>query len=654
MTTPRAAAAAVSAIPGALVVYFAFNAGGFFVGAQGVIAVLLLLVLAVRVAVAEDPGEGFSAALLLAAGALALFAVWTLASTLWSDAPSRALLEFDRALLYLATLVLFGSFAHSPARVGWMIRWTALGILVVCAIALITRTLPDLWSVAPNTANDRLSYPVTYWNALGLLSTAGIVLCLHLTCSIREPGPIRVLAAAALPVLTVTLLFTFSRGAIAAALLALPVYLLLARPKAVFGGVLAALPCSAAALAAAYGADQLATRHPTTEAAIAQGHRVALVLAVCTVVAALLRWALLRIDGRVLLGGPSLPPRVAVGAASAIACVAVTGAVVADAPAAIGHQYDRFVARDSVEDRGDFRQRLTDPSNSERLNLWRADLDAFRSDALTGQGAGAFQTYWLRHRPGTSSAVDGHSLYLEVLGELGVVGLLLLAGGLSALLVALARRCRGPNGSIYAAVLTVAVVWALHAGIDWDWEMPVVTAFVFALAGAAVAGSSVRARLIRRPPRFARVVVALGLLVLAVTPARIAYSQSRLNSSVSAFKGGDCPRAIDSALDSASALGSRPEPYEVLGYCDSRLGLHRLAIDAMRAAVARDSDNWEFRYGLAVVRAAAGRDPRPAALAALRLNPHGFLAQDLARRFRASNPVTWRKRARLAPLPGGL
>ena len=49
------------------------------------------------------------------AGALALFVVWTLLSGGWSDAPARALVEFDRALLYLLMLVFIGLHARGPA-----------------------------------------------------------------------------------------------------------------------------------------------------------------------------------------------------------------------------------------------------------------------------------------------------------------------------------------------------------------------------------------------------------------------------------------------------------------------------------------------------------------------------------------------------------
>lgn len=51
------------------------------------------------------------------------------------------------------------------------------------------------------------------------------------------------------------------------------------------------------------------------------------------------------------------------------------------------------------------------------------------------------------------------------------------------MLVRTAARARGPDRSMYAAVFTVMLLWALHTGIDWDWEMPAITLPFFALGG---------------------------------------------------------------------------------------------------------------------------------------------------------------------------
>jgi Flp pilus assembly protein TadD len=96
-------------------------------------------------------------------------------------------------------------------------------------------------------------------------------------------------------------------------------------------------------------------------------------------------------------------------------------------------------------------------------------------------------------------------------------------------------------------------------------------------------------------------------------------------------------------------MPARPEPWEVIGYCDARLGHSALAERAFDNAIRLDGDNWQLHYGLALVRAAAAVDPRPAAREALRLNPRGVLPRDAVRRFATSSPATWRAHARSAP-----
>ena len=155
-------------------------------------------------------------------------------------------------------------------------------------------------------------------------------------------------------------------------------------------------------------------------------------------------------------------------------------------------------------------------------------------------------------------------------------------------------------------------MWALHAAQDWVWELPSVTAWLFAAGGIALARppGAPETRLVA-PPRLARVIGALVVLALAVTPVLNALADARLRDSVTAFKRGDCQTAIDQALSANSALGTRPEPYAILGFCDVRLGKPELAERMMRNAVDRDPNSWVYHYGLALVLASQGEDPRP-------------------------------------------
>ena len=124
-------------------------------------------------------------------------------------------------------------------------------------------------------------------------------------------------------------------------------------------------------------------------------------------------------------------------------------------------------------------------------------------------------------------------------------------------------------------------------------------------------------------PRLLRLIVALGCLVLALVAAgAVALAGAPSGRRRARSSAGDCP-ATDrrGARTRFGALGSRAEPWELIAYCDVRLGQPKLAIGAAEAAVRRDPDNWEYHYALALVRGADRQDPRPAAADALRLNP---------------------------------
>jgi hypothetical protein len=621
---------ALAFAPGAMLVYFSFNGGGYFPGAQAFVALVLALVLALRMWFASEPLAGFGALGGVAVGLLALYGLWTALSASWSHAPGRALVELDRVILYLLALLLFASVTRSTDRIRLMLRGLAAGAVLVCLIALITRVLPDVWPIAPDIQQGRLSYPLTYWNALGLLAALGLVLCAHLTSSEREPALARVLGASAMPVLGATLLFTFSRGAIAVAIVGLAGYALLARPRGLLGGMLAAAPATAISVIVAYHAGLLASDDPTTAAATAQGHHVARVVALCAVGAAAVRAIALPVDKlltRVRL--PSARARRIVAAAAWTLGVAAAVAVFfsANGPHLVSSNYQRFVHGNAVVISGDLRSRLGDPGNNRRIDQWKVAWSAYKSEPFKGVGAGTYQNVWNRLRPVTFEIRDAHSLYIEVLGELGITGMALLGSTLVLIVFAFARGVwRARDRYVYGALLAAAIAWLLRAGLDWDWEMPAITLWLFCAGGAALAvGSRHRGRPLRLRPAL-RLVISFACLGLAIVPAAIAVSQHRLEQAQSAYDSGDCTRATSEARASLDVIGFRPEPQDLIALCAARNGAMGEAVSAAAQAVRHDPGYWRYRYDSALVLALAGADPGPAARAAALLNPRDPVA----------------------------
>lgn len=640
-------------LPGAAMVWLAFRSGGFLPLPVALAASALTVLVGLRLAFAgawPAPSAGY----LLGAACLALLAVWTLVSASWSGVPARAIIEFDRVLLYLLAFVVLGSWGFAPERLRWLLRGIAAAAFVVGLCGLVTRLAPDVWPIDSALLPERLSYPVGYWNGMGLVAALGLVMAFALTSDDRETPAVRTIAAAALPVLGATLLLTFSRGAIAAAAVGVVALVVVGRPRALLGALLVGVPAVTVAVMSAYDATLLASPDPTTAAAIAQGRDVALVVAVCAAVAGAARLALLPLERR--MQRMALPARlhtraVRTGAVAALLIAAAGVAVAAGAPASISAQYDRFVGGEIPGRVPEVRGRLVDPGNNGRIELWRVALRTFDEAPLHGAGAGMFALEWDRERPDADDVEDAHSLYAEVLADLGVVGFILVVGAVLLVLGGFAVRARGPDRVVGGALFAAGLTWAVHAGIDWDWEMPVVTLWFFAAGGLALAASpGVPVRLSR--PSGGHLVLAAGCVLIAVLPVRVYLSDVSLRDSVRAFAAGDCPTAIDRALDSNAALSVRAAPFLVLGYCDIRLGRNDLALRAMRSAVRRDQDNWEAHYGLALAHAAGGSDPRPAMRTARRLNPREPLVAE-TERLLGDDPAAWRSRARRARLPTG-
>ncbi len=339
------------------------------------------------------------------------------------------MLEFDRVLFYLLLLIVCGSFARRPGALGAVLRWTALGMVLVCAAGLATRVLPGTFHASASVAPQRLSWPLTYWNALGILSGICLTLLTHLTVSQDERPAVRVAAAGALPLVAVTLLFTFSRGGIAATLLALVAYVVLALPRGLLVGLITAGLPAAVATAKAYNADQLAQADYATAAGQAEGRQVLAVLVACMVAAVALRAVGLLADRRIeAIRLPDRWRRPVLGTAVAVAVVALVAVAIAvDLPGRVGDARRSFTQGSLLTVTTDTRQRLTQLGNNGRVDNWRVARDSFQAHPWDGTGAGTYRLDWERDRPVAFQVVNAHSLYLEVLAELGVPGMALLA-----------------------------------------------------------------------------------------------------------------------------------------------------------------------------------------------------------------------------------
>ena len=128
-----------------------------------------------------------------------------------------------------------------------------------------------------------------------------------------------------------------------------------------------------------------------------------------------------------------------------------------------------------------------------------------RAHPALGSGAGTYHQAWVERRPTANEAQDAHSLYLEVLAELGPIGLLLLAGTLALPFV----RGRGLALGAYAA-------FVVQAGVDWEWELPAVTLAGLLCGVAALRSSPSNTVLLGTKLRTAGVLATLVLAAFAL------------------------------------------------------------------------------------------------------------------------------------------
>ncbi|MEV8560279.1 O-antigen ligase family protein [Streptomyces sp. NPDC051917] len=147
-----------------------------------------------------------------------------------------------------------------------------------------------------------------------------------------------------------------------------------------------------------------------------------------------------------------------------------------------------------------------DQSVIDRYTMWAAATDMWREHPLTGVGLKGFPEYRDGHASlalSSGSDTEGagaayrkqpllspHNMYLLVLGEQGLIGLLCLAGGWLALLVCALRglwrtRAAGGRGLDCALVACGLLVWQLvdFAYADIGGPSTVLTAVCFGMAG---------------------------------------------------------------------------------------------------------------------------------------------------------------------------
>src|SRR3954452_16492545 len=272
-----------------LTVYLGLEGGGFDPLVHEQVGIAAWWVLLFAVGVAALPRLRLGPLAWCALALLAGLVIWTGLSLTWTESTEKTAADLARIATYLGAfaLALFSRDARSAPR---MVSAVAAGVAVLGVIALLSRLHPAWFPAAGQTARfltsgeERLSYPLNYWNGLAALIGIGLPLLLHQATAARSAWA-RSLAAAAMPALILASYFTLSRGGIAGAALALVVYLAFAAdrlPKAI--ALALALLGGGLLILLAHGRDALVHGHASSTAHSQGDEMIFLTLAVCLAV----------------------------------------------------------------------------------------------------------------------------------------------------------------------------------------------------------------------------------------------------------------------------------------------------------------------------------------------------------------------------------
>lgn len=585
--------------------------------ALGLLALLLALVVA-------QPATLRRSATCAVIGLGALWS-WSLLSTSWAESADRSTLEASRWLLYLAYFSILVLVIRSDhvARLALAVAGAVVALFgVYLCVALSLPGSSELFIGA------RLTYPLGYVNG----QAGYLLLGFWPLVAVAERSPRRALAGVAmggavvlggLAILAQTRAILPAIGVSAlAVVLAVP-----GRKKRLWALVLvgAAVFVSAPGLLAVYGETRQGSAQ-VDEGTIRSGI-VVLVLSAALAGAA---WSLLR---HLFESGPGTrrrPGRLSIASAGGL--VAVFGAVGVLVVLAVGNPASALDNQIEAFKRLDVRASETSTSRftsggGNRYDYWRIALAQFESEPLKGLGAGNYnQTYFLERRT-TEDIRQPHSIELQTLAELGLVGAAALALFAFAVLAGFVRRAVRARLDPGEATIAVGagglfVFWFVHTSVDWLHLIPGATGLALCAAACLVGPWRESARVDIRS--WVTIAVVSGFLVLggAVLIGRATLADHRRAAAEESLDN-DPRSALDEANRSLALDDEALAAYYAKAAAEARLGRYEPARAALLEATRREPRDfvaWALLGDLAVRRGDFQQARRDYGRAA-RLNP---------------------------------
>ncbi|MEA2478097.1 MAG: hypothetical protein QOJ07_19 [Thermoleophilaceae bacterium] len=455
-------------------------------------------------------GVGVAGALLLAprrerlwgAGALAALlalAVLTAVSITWAANPSDAWIEANRTIAYCAVFAGAVALAHSvPGRWSVVLGAITLSAIALSAYAVLTKVFPG--ALNPDETYARLREPFGYWNSIGLAAALGVPGCLWLGTRRTGHQALNGLAYPALGLLVLTMLLSFSRGAVLAAVLGAAFWFATV-PRRLRGAAVAIAGVAGGAIIALWAFSQSALTDDGVPLDLRNQAGLQLGL-LALVMLTLLAVAGLAVGFARAAHAPTLHQRDRAGVALLVALALVpVGITIALATGdrglagSVSARWNQLTKVSAPLPRND-NSRFT-AVGSVRARYWDEALRIFQDNPGIGVGAGGYATVRKRYRTADQAVRHAHGYVVQTLADLGLAGLAVNLALLAAWLVSAARatglrrRDRGrpytPERIGLLTLVAVVVVFGVHSSVDWTWIVPA-NAAVALLAAGWVAG----------------------------------------------------------------------------------------------------------------------------------------------------------------------
>jgi len=599
----------------------AYDNGSYYLPSRNTLAIAVWWVVIVGIVLRLLVAESLPRAALAITGVMAGLAAWTFTSIFWASSAENAFNEFNRVSLFLGVYVLVVLTAKRSA-IKWWCAGLEISAALIALIALVSRFFPGTFSDQglarnlPSVAN-RLSFPLGYWNGLAIIVALGVPLLLHTAISSRNTV-IRGLAIAPIPAIVSVVYLASSRGGAITAFVGIVTFVALTDKR--WNAGLALLWAGLGSIAAAVvliSRKELVNGPFGTSVVEHQGRSAAILVALACVLAGAM-YAASRLFTSRLTIRPN--PWLGRGVVISLAVLAIVGAV-ASHPI---KQYGEFKRPPSqplhIEANDYVRSHLLSARGSGRWQFWTSAVDQWESHPVLGNGAGSYETWWLKHAPIFFPVKNAHSLYLESLGELGVIGLLLTLGfaiGGIATGVMRSLRSSGEERVALAALTASFTAYAVAAGIDWMWELTAVTVFALIplalLSGTArnsrdsLKAVDVNSSTTGRRWRFGLGVGALvGIWLLICAQGIPLFAALRLKDSEAEVNRGNATAAINAATDAKDLQPWASSPYLQLALVYKREGLNVEAHKWIKSAIKRDAQNWQLWYIAASIEVKMG------------------------------------------------